>query len=672
MVRNQSYEELCDAQKNPYQQWLKKQEPVHMDIQGKRPKLLPFLSCEESLIQCLDRAGESMSRQDEEEEDVLWLFYGENGQLCRDAQTIFAASGEADILYADEDYLDGREEPERCEPWFKPDYSPDTLKSFFYYGNVFALRAKWARTVWKHLIWETGSSNDTDVSIYEFVLYASGQTKKICHIPKVLYTNHSLKAAEELPGKDMKMKLIRNTNWWRQYHGKEIREKTGNMTKVSVIIPSKNHAGMLLRCLDTLTAKTQYPCYELIIVDNGSDRENRQRIISHIDHLEQETGRRIRYLYQPQSFNFSVMCNQGAAAAKGKYLLFLNDDIEITDGMWMTHMLSLAIQFHVGAVGAKLLYPKAEGQEEKPYRIQHVGITNMGIGPAHKLGGFEDVGSLYHGHNLVTYNMIAVTAACLMVDREKFRQVKGFDAQLAVAYNDVDFCFKLHEAGYLNAVCNEAVLIHHESMSRGQDDTPERKERLAGELALLYSRHPELKGNDPFYSRNLVMWKKDAAYSCNYLYPCDKKVVPVRCSKRGLPHTHENRFVRKLTGENLSMLQIDHIETEQDTVTVDGWYVLREHDNGELTRSLLLKNEDNGKIYQVPLYPKLREDVEALFASDDTTTRTALAGIHAVIDRKELPGGHYTIGILADTGEAGGLGKHGERIQYAARGGCIL
>ena len=129
------------------------------------------------------------------------------------------------------------------------------------------------------------------------------------------------------------------------------------------------------------------------------------------------------------------MCNQGAEEAKGKYLLFLNDDVEIIEGKWLNQMMELAIQFHIGAVGARLLYPQAEG--ETGNRIQHAGITNMGIGPAHKLAGLMDEGNLYHGHNLVNYNMIAVTGACLLLNREKFRQIQGFDEELAVAYNDV-------------------------------------------------------------------------------------------------------------------------------------------------------------------------------------------------------------------------------------------
>ena len=144
----------------------------------------------------------------------------------------------------------------------------------------------------------------------------------------------------------------------------------------------------------------------------------------------------IQYIYQESEFNFSAMCNLGAKAAKGEYLLFLNDDMEVIEPNWMKRMLGQAACTHTGAVGAKLYYPGE--REQAAYRIQHAGITNMGIGPAHKLAGMEDTGNLYHGRNLLTYNMLAVTAACLMVKKELFLKAGGFDEEFAVAYNDVE------------------------------------------------------------------------------------------------------------------------------------------------------------------------------------------------------------------------------------------
>lgn len=662
MVGLDSYERELAAQKKPYLQWLGAQESAlreeygdTKDTEGKHVVLLPFLSCDEPWVEYYNKAIEQGKE--------LWLFYQEGGSLAPCSAAVFAQYAQtADILYADEDYLD--EAGEHCEPWFKSEYSPDTLRSFFYYGSIFAIRAGFAAKLWKQFIWETGMKNEAEAGIYEFILYASGQTKRIGHIDKVLYTSQDTKKLQELAGYGSRLGQVSHTNWWRLYHGKT----AGQTTPVSVIIPSKDNPKVLFHCIESLLGRTKYPHYELIIVDNGSTEENRLWITSHIQELRKQYPQDMQYLYEPMPFNFSRMCNAGAAVAKGSYLLFLNDDIEVIEEDWLENMLEWAVQLHVGAVGAKLLYPRDNAQE--PYRIQHTGITNMGIGPAHKLAGLPDEGSLYHGHNLVCYDMLAVTAACLLVSREKLRQAGGFDEALQVAYNDVDLCFSLYEAGYYNVQCNTARLLHHESLSRGQDDTPEKRQRLESELSLLYGKHPALRGRDAFYSPKLVQWKRDVEYTCNYLFACDKPVTP----KKGgaLPHAYRSRLLRRLTGQNESMLTIDSVELHAHTVEIEGWYVLREHDNALLERWLVLLHEESRQVYQAPLYPKLREDVEALFLEQTATQHTALSGLHAVIEKEKLPKGHYTIGVYVRFEAAGGLRKHGKRIQYAQGDGFLL
>ena len=260
---------------------------------------------------------------------------------------------------------------------------------------------------------------------------------------------------------------------------------------VSIIIPSKDHAEILGRCLSSLAEYTRYPNYEVIVVDNGSSDVEKERLEKLFEEFNkscfQKEKQPLRFLYQKQPFNFSTMCNQGAQAAKGEYLLFLNDDIEVLctdkwkdiqqensypkqESDWLTCMMQLAILEHAGAVGAKLYYPKAEhektfadcktlnqGEALEAYKIQHIGIANMGIGPAHKLCGIADRGNLYHGVNLVNYNMLAVTAACLLIKKDKFVLVGGFDESLAVAYNDVELCFRFYQAGFYNILCNQEI-----------------------------------------------------------------------------------------------------------------------------------------------------------------------------------------------------------------------
>ena len=177
-------------------------------------------------------------------------------------------------------------------------------------------------------------------------------------------------------------------------------------------------------------------------------------------------------------FNFSKMCNLGAEAAKGDYLLFLNDDIEMFQPQWLERMLGHAQQKQTGAVGAKLFYPQTT-------MIQHVGISNPENGPLHSFMGCDDQFPYFVGWNRVDHNCIGVTGACLMLAKEKFLEVNGYDEQLPIAYNDVKLCFALHEKGYYNVMRNDVAAYHHESLSRGYDNKGEEKARMEREKELL-------------------------------------------------------------------------------------------------------------------------------------------------------------------------------------------
>jgi glycosyltransferase involved in cell wall biosynthesis len=385
--------------------------------------------------------------------------------------------------------------------------------------------------------------------------------------------------------------------------------------------------------------KMHHENYEIIVVDNGSC-ENQKNDIEKL-----RDSYKFKYLYENKEFNFSKMCNMGADAAKGDYLLFLNDDIEVLDSIWLDNMLQSAIKNHVGAVGAKLLYPD--------YKLQHVGITNMGVGPVHKTG-------TYHGHDKANYNMLAVTGACLMIRRALFEKIGGFDETFPIAYNDVELCFRLYKAGYYNVVRNDSVLIHHESLSRGQDTSPEKKRRLIGEKHRLYEKHPDMRAYDPFYSPNLVQWKWDSEYNENILYGYDKKITPVILRPndiKKLPKAHENKYIKKLTGENLIMFNIDGIDDiadienmyDKDMLLIRGWVVLRDRDNSDkkCKKQLLLKSvTDGNSIYAINIIPKQRLDVAALF--DDKTKNAANSGINVFFEKKDIPKGQYIIGVLLE------------------------
>lgn len=650
------YQQELFAQRTPYLQWLNAQEDMERTFDrpdaGKQICTLPFSSC-------MDR----VSGYGRFCADTIYLFARTGGSLTPDAETViadaFCAHAETALVYTDEDYrgslgvLYGMDTETahggeasgayRGAPWFKPDFSPDTLCSFFYLGSVFA--------VWGGVLLQMMREHGGCISIYELVYwifmetlseYKFLQTVKVVHLAKVLYTNDCLASADQLECAEQ-IKILHKS-------------ETPLQELVSIIIPSKDNAEILQRCLETLIQYTAYDRYELILVDNGSSTAQQQQIQMLIkEAARKKPGLEILYLYEACPFNFSAMCNRGAQAASGSFLLFLNDDIEVMDTQegseWLARMMDYARRQHVGAVGAKLYYPLMQ-KEGGQYRIQHAGITNMGIGPAHKLGGMVDTGCLYHGHNTLNYDMLAVTAACMLVKKSVFDAAGGFDESFAVAYNDVALCFRLYQSGYFNVQVNEAVLIHHESLSRGHDTTPEKRRRLADEKERLYDQYPAFRAWDPFYSPHLVQWKRDTDYTTNYLYACDKLVIPrqmlVSERKKFFGLHGKSGILGKLydwmTGYQLLTVHIDSVEQEEQTVTVNGWCLQRARSNAGISRKLCLYSFN--AVYLFEILPKLREDVAEVFAADGKTTQAALSGIQVRFEKCGLRRGRYQIAVL--------------------------
>ena len=669
------YKKELFAQCTPYLQWLKDREIAKTaDIKdtGKPIYVFPFSSCKDSVKTVLGKSSV--------ERETVYLFVREDGVLCEGACALiaraFSEHREALVVYADEDYygtpkeLYSIEEKNihgllRGEPWFKPEFSPDTLESFFYIGSIFALKGQ--------VITEALDAFGGDMPLCELVRTLSRRVaamrdgthgeKRFVHIPEALYTNNKLSGKDELDC--FEQDIFEKTDAVR------IGGMRANLGRLSVIIPSKDNLQTLKRCIETFRQCAKDMDYELIIVDNGSTDDNRMRINAFLE----ECG--AKYLYEKAEFNFSQMCNRGAKAANGDFLLFLNDDIEVdetqSDGRWLEKMMRYAAMEHVGAVGIKLRYPDGN-------LIQHAGITNMAVGPAHKLCGMPDEGNLYHGHNLVDYNMLAVTAACMMVSRGKFERVGGFDEELAVAYNDVELCFRLYQMGLYNVVVNSAFLVHHESLSRGEDIVPEKQARLLREKRKLYDKHswasPKVQMPDPFYNPNLVQWEKDAAYHINYQYPCDKttqlKPITVELkpftknakeyrpllmwfmritvqSKLKRTHVRLAKLYNKLTGEDRHLFHIDKIAQEDGVVTITGWHVLRKRNNAKLVKKLWIFTP-HLNFYEAELFPKLRPDAEALFAKEHRTVNTALSGICVKFDAAQIPKGKYSVGIVVKCG----------------------
>lgn len=710
-----TYQQELFAQKTPYLQWLKEQETaleqqygqqLNRRALGKQMHTLPFSSC-------MDK----MRDYGELHSDGLYLFVKGSGKLSKYAVAVFTEiflnNDEVVFVYADEDHsgslkeLYGIEENAfgsditapcrfgaqgtdsqgracfRGSPWFKPEFSPDTLASFFYIGSVFAVRGSKILEMTK----QYGNGLDLYELVYRIFMEAldrktRGRLEGIVHIPKVLYTNAGLTGIGRIDSSEMIRTLYRAE---RRVPGVGM---DAGCDKVSIVIPSKDHAKVLERCLDTLVKYTNYECYEIIIVDNGSNFEEKMCITHVLDAKRKEkTNLVIRYLYQESAFNFSAMCNTGARAADGAYLLFLNDDIEVMDTEegrdWLGRMMAYAAKTHVGAVGAKLYYP-CTAEENGCFRIQHAGITNMGIGPAHKLSGIVDHGCLYYGRNTQNYDMLAVTAACMLIRRSVFEAAGGFDETFPVAYNDVELCFRLYQRGYYNVQVNDAVLVHHESLSRGQDTSPEKQRRLADEKRKLYERYPSLIARDPFYSPNLVQWKKDTEYNTGYLYRFDRQITPVlledggnggkikrtlfkQCDRRRYLHMKYPLLAKlydRLTGFDKILFQIDCVDDgdgiADDKITdnnlkIQGWCAVKNADNADQSRRLWLIYEtrtlDFRSVYELEIAPKLREDVAALLEREDClkgTKNTALSGIHVNVNKSALKSGSYRIGVVCD------------------------
>lgn len=397
---------------------------------------------------------------------------------------------------------------------------------------------------------------------------------------------------------------------------------------VSVVIPSKDHPEVLEQCLRSFRKKTLYDCYEWIVVDNGSSGENRGRIKK----LQKEY--KFLYLYEEMPFNFSKMCNMGVARAHGDMILLLNDDIEIIEKNWLGRMVGQALLPHVGAVGARLWY--AGGR-----LIQHAGITNLQIGPSHKLVTFQDDQDYYYGRSRVTYDMIGVTAACLMVTKKKYEEVGGLDETMAVSYNDVDFCFKLWEAGYYNVLRNDVVLYHHESLSRGLDEHDENKwERLLAEKRNLYARHPQLDGKDPFYHEALIDNASD--YRCNYKFPYEDPLYTVEVKplqEAELRGIREERL--KLMVDRAEMQHKIH-EEEPDIVWIMGWCYVPGEDNAFYDKKMLLRRADGPGYMAVPADWHRKDVVESLRGEE----HIELAGFVLRVLKKDLEAGNYRIGML--------------------------
>jgi GT2 family glycosyltransferase len=405
----------------------------------------------------------------------------------------------AAMIYADEDCIDNV--AEHSAPAFKPDWSPEWLKSANYCGNFAVYHTKVLQRVGGFSEFDDYSSLCWDVA-----LRVSEQTTEITHIPQILHHRRLMEMA--LPNVKVVQSALDRENLEAYAQLDEatqtvrVRYPVKAQPLVSIIIPTRDLAPVLLRCLSSLQQFTQYPHWEVVLVDNGSVEATTQTILNYYQIL---WGERFQVVRDDGEFNFSRLVNRGVQAARGEYILLLNNDTELLNPKnWLELMLGYAQLPYIGCVGAKLLY----GDDT----IQHAGVL-CGVGGLANHGHryFHVSQQGYLNRLVVISNYSAVTGACLLVSREHWQQVGGFDEELAVAFNDVDFCLKLSVLGLRHVVLPQVLFYHHESRSRGLEITPEKQQRLAQEQLLMQQRWGAGLQQDPFYNPHLTRTGEDFA-----------------------------------------------------------------------------------------------------------------------------------------------------------------
>lgn len=419
------------------------------------------------------------------------------------AKVINEAEG-VDVIYTDEDKLDS-ETGKRFEPHFKPDFNPYLLRSCNYITHLFVFS--------KELSWRVGDFNSEcdGAQDYDMILRCTEKARSIKHIPKILYTwrchenstanNTGAKSYAYAAGvraleghyKRLGIKADVRKNRITGYYDTSYEMESKPF--VSVIIPNKDHIDDLDKCLRSLIGRQSYDNYEIIIVENNSTDS---KTFEYYKKLEREYGC-VRVLYYEGDFNFSRINNFAVEQAKGEYLLFLNNDTEMLGTDCIKELVSVGLHPEVGAVGARLLY--SDGT------VQHAGVIIGLSGVAgHAFVGVPGENPGYSARAVIAQNYSAVTAACMLVRRSVFDEVNGFEEALRVSFNDVDFCLKIREKGYLIVYAPAAELYHYESKSRGMEDTPEKLERFNKEIDFMMKKWKKIYDEgDPNYNPNLTL-----------------------------------------------------------------------------------------------------------------------------------------------------------------------
>lgn len=443
-----------------------------------------------------------------------WIALMDHDDMLKEDALLWMAEAalqtpDARLFYSDEDKLDAS--GNRCDPYFKPDWNQDLFYSQNMFSHLGMYHADLVRQVGG---FQAGMEGAQD---YDLVLRCMEhiEPEQIRHVPRVLYhwRTHAQSAAGDPDAKPY-AHLAGERALNEHFRRRGIRgfvEHTGNGYRahyalpddpplVTLVIPTRNGLSLLRRCIDSIRARTDYPRYEILVIDNGSDEPE---ALEYLEKLSRQSDAQVLRIDAP--FNYSALNNRAVAQARGEFVALLNNDTEVISPGWLSEMVSIALQPGVGAVGARLWYSDDT--------LQHGGVV-LGVGGvaghSHKRLRRDETG--YFGRGSLIQSFSAVTAACLVVRRSTFQAVGGLDeVNLKVAFNDVDFCMRLCEAGLRNVWTPYAELYHHESATRGSDELPEKQQRFASEVRYMIERWGEKLRRDPAYNRNLTLVTEDFA-----------------------------------------------------------------------------------------------------------------------------------------------------------------
>jgi GT2 family glycosyltransferase len=412
---------------------------------------------------------------------------------------------QAQLFYSDEDKLN--EDGKRTAPYFKSDWNPEMFLTQNMFSHLGVFETDLVRKVGGFRKGFEGSQ-DYDLTLRCVEVAGDG---KVVHIPHILYhwriaPGSTAGSGSEKPYAHLAAMKAIQEHFERQGVQATLEEPIANLQvfrvryallrpepKVSIIIPTRDGVELLRQCINSIQTRTIYQNYEILVVDNGSVKSE---TFAYFDEIKKRPN--IQVIPDNSPFNFSALNNRAAAAASGDYLCLLNNDIEVISPDWLNEMVSLAARPGNGAVGACLWYPNGA--------LQHGGVV-IGLGGIaghmHHMLTRGQFG--YFGRAVVTQNLSAVTAACLVISKKIYQEVGGLNEDLAVAFNDVDFCLRVQELGYRNVWTPYAELYHHESATRGSDMDPDKYQRFLKEIRWMEDRWNDHLKFDPAYNPNLSL-----------------------------------------------------------------------------------------------------------------------------------------------------------------------